>query len=80
VLLGDQRLATVLNNVPPSGAASGAPPTAAVVPPGSQAMCGARRERLSQMFGSGTYVCEWLERRTRTAVKQLALPVPEQLV
>jgi hypothetical protein len=37
-------------------------------------------ERLRQMLGSGTYVCERLERRTRTAVKQLALAVAEQLV
>jgi MinD-like ATPase involved in chromosome partitioning or flagellar assembly len=37
-------------------------------------------ERLRQMLDSGTYVCERLERRTRTAVKQLALAVAEQLV
>jgi hypothetical protein len=37
-------------------------------------------ERLRQMLDSGTYVCERLERRTRTAVKQLALAVADQLV
>jgi hypothetical protein len=37
-------------------------------------------ERLRQMLDSGTYVCERLERRTRTAVKRLALAVAEQLV
>jgi hypothetical protein len=39
-----------------------------------------RDERLCQMLDSGTYVCERLERRTRTAVKQLALAVADQLV
>jgi hypothetical protein len=37
-------------------------------------------ERLRQMLDSGTYVGERLERRTRSAVKQLALAVAEQLV
>jgi hypothetical protein len=37
-------------------------------------------ERLRQMLDSGTYVCERLERRTRTAVKPLALAVADQLV
>jgi MinD-like ATPase involved in chromosome partitioning or flagellar assembly len=37
-------------------------------------------ERLRQMLDSGTYVCERLERRTRTAVKQLALAIADQLV
>jgi hypothetical protein len=32
------------------------------------------------MLDSVTYVCERLERRTRTAVKQLALAAAEQLV
>jgi hypothetical protein len=32
------------------------------------------------MLDSGTCVCERLERRTRTAVKQPALAVAEQLV
>jgi hypothetical protein len=37
-------------------------------------------QRLRQMLDSGTYVCERLQRRTRTAVKQLALAVADQLV
>ncbi len=37
-------------------------------------------ERLRQMLDSGTYVCERLEHRSHTAVKQLALAVAEQLV
>jgi hypothetical protein len=37
-------------------------------------------ERLREMLDSGSYVCEGLERRTRTAVKRLALAVAEQLV
>ena len=34
-------------------------------------------ERLRQMLDSGTYVCERLERRTRTSVKHLALAVAD---
>jgi hypothetical protein len=37
-------------------------------------------ERLRQTLDIGTYVCERLERRTRTAVEQLAPPVAEQRV
>jgi hypothetical protein len=32
------------------------------------------------MLDGGTYVCERRERRTRSAVKQLALAVAEQLI
>lgn len=37
-------------------------------------------ERLRQMLDQGTYACEQLDRRTRTAIKRLALAVAEQLV
>jgi hypothetical protein len=37
-------------------------------------------ERLRQMLDSGTYACKRLERRTRAAVKQLALAVAWLLV
>jgi hypothetical protein len=37
-------------------------------------------DRVRQMLESGTYVCERLGRRTRTAVGQLALAVADQLV
>jgi len=37
-------------------------------------------QQLRQMLDPGTYVCGQLERRTRTAVKRLALAVSEQLV
>lgn len=36
--------------------------------------------RLRQMLDKGTYVCEQIKRRTRVAVKRLALAVAEQLV
>jgi hypothetical protein len=37
-------------------------------------------ERRRQMLDSGTYACKCLERRTRAAVKQLALAVAWLLV